>query len=373
MKKFAYVCLAALVLSFSAKAASFDCTKSKTRVEKMICVNADLSKLDEDLTAAYTNALKVDGAAVLIRQEQKQWMKERNACVDVACVKNAYLTRQALLTKSEKRPDIDPSVQQSTKAHYGHCADVGRGGCETGNLAKTGKGYAVCETYLKHLNVITEIPKCEAPIPPKFKEPDWEELEISSHLPFAYQAEAIKFRGRGGGYKQPDFETWRQQFLNEMQAGNIAPQMRKTTVQPFGEKSITLLAYTRDRKGCEVVAMGRDSWWGDQGYVYFLSVDDSEKPLREIENRLSSTQSSLLLYSGKPYFVMTDSYYPSFEIIAFDPKMTDTAARVATMDAYYTKFGISQPLDTTKKYDPDPNVYWAGQLCHFLPIKTSRR
>lgn len=121
------------------------------------------------------------------------------------------------------------------------------------------------------------------------------------------------------------------------------------------------------------VTTHKDARWADNGYVHFLLVDDPQKPLRAIDSRVTSMQSELLLYAGKPYFVKLDSFYPSFEIIAFDQSMTDTSARVATMDAFYAKFGISQPIDTTKKFDPDPNVYWAGQLCHFLPVKPSKR
>ena len=260
------------------------------------------------------------------------------------------------------------------KLQYGHCADVGLGGCETGHFAKTGKGFAVCETYLKHLNLLKEIPTCEAPIPLGFSQPVWEELDISSHLQLAYQAEAIKFIGRGGGYKQPDFETWRQHLLSEMQTGKVAPQLRKTTVRPFGDKSITLLAYTRDQAGCKTVAMHHDSWWAEPGYVHFLLTDDPQNSLRAIHDRVSRWQFELLLFGGKPYFVATDRYYPSFEIIAFDFEVTNTAAYVAALDAYEASARPDPKVDMAKRnLAPDPNVYWAGQLCHFLPVKPSKR
>lgn len=259
------------------------------------------------------------------------------------------------------------------KPRYGHCVDVGLGGCETGNLAKTGKGYAVCETYLKHINLLKELPKCEAPVPPGFKQPVWEELEISSHLQLAYQAETLHFSIIRSSYKRPDYEAWQKQLVSEMQAGKISPQLRKTTVQPFGEKSITLLAYTRDRASCKTVAIHDDSQWADPGHVYFLLTADPQNPVREIRDRISRSQSELMQFAGKPYFVRPNLYYPGYEIIAFDLEMTDTSARVATMNAFYAKFGVSQPIDTTKKYDPDPNVYWAGQLCHFLPSRLSKR
>lgn len=39
-------------------AASFDCTKAKSPVEKAICSDAELGKLDEDLSKVYKDALK---------------------------------------------------------------------------------------------------------------------------------------------------------------------------------------------------------------------------------------------------------------------------------------------------------------------------
>ncbi len=50
-----------MVVSFGcmqAQAASFDCGKAKTRVEKLICANAELSKLDEQLSREYKAALE---------------------------------------------------------------------------------------------------------------------------------------------------------------------------------------------------------------------------------------------------------------------------------------------------------------------------
>lgn len=83
-----------LFLLTTAQAASFDCRKAKTEVEKLICSNEELSKLDESLNEAYLRTLhRTD-----IRQEtiksQRQWLEyERNACQDVVCIKNAYETR----------------------------------------------------------------------------------------------------------------------------------------------------------------------------------------------------------------------------------------------------------------------------------------
>lgn len=318
MKRLLLIVLGWLMLSFAVHAASFDCGKATTKVERLICANTTLSKLDEELAAAYKTALQDEKQADAIRQTQKQWMKGRNGCADAACVKRTYEVRLQRLSSSisaHQSSDNGEATKQKVspqtgKPLYGHCVDVGiAGSCDTGKFAKTGKGYAVCETYLKYLNTLKGTPKCEAPVPPGFKHPDWEELDVLKNLRIAYQAEAIYSAGWGvGWYKQPDFEVWRQQFLDEMQVGKIAPQMRKTRVQPFGEKTITLLAYTRDRAGCENEAYRQNSHWASNGYAHFLLLDDPETPLRKIANRVSGTQSELLLYAGKPYFVLRSFY-----------------------------------------------------------------
>lgn len=49
-----------LVASPAAFAASFDCQKASTEIEHKICDNERLSKLDEQLSSTYSNALKAN-------------------------------------------------------------------------------------------------------------------------------------------------------------------------------------------------------------------------------------------------------------------------------------------------------------------------
>lgn len=67
--------LGALVPSGVVNAASFDCKKAKTEVEKIICAGAGLSKLDDEMANAYAEAKTKAGK--LVRSEQKQWLKDR--------------------------------------------------------------------------------------------------------------------------------------------------------------------------------------------------------------------------------------------------------------------------------------------------------
>src|SRR5690349_14456577 len=88
------VCLAAVVSS-PAGAQSFDCRKATTAVEKMICADADLSKLDDQMARAFTDARRNVGVNVI---EQGAWLKNvRNRCANVGCLKDAYQGRIAQL------------------------------------------------------------------------------------------------------------------------------------------------------------------------------------------------------------------------------------------------------------------------------------
>lgn len=94
------ITFACLVLISSAQAASFDCAKAGTKVEKLICADAGLSKLDEELNVAYKAALQNEKQADSIKQAQKLWMRERNACLDAECVNRVYVERLIFLNAS---------------------------------------------------------------------------------------------------------------------------------------------------------------------------------------------------------------------------------------------------------------------------------
>ena len=67
-----------LLVSIGAGAASFDCKKAKTEIEKTVCGDAALSKLDEELGRAYKRALAGASSPEPLRREQANWLKNRN-------------------------------------------------------------------------------------------------------------------------------------------------------------------------------------------------------------------------------------------------------------------------------------------------------
>jgi uncharacterized protein len=84
-----------LLASSPAAAQSFDCRKATTAVERMICADAELSTLDEQMAQAFTDARQHVETSVI---GQLAWLKNvRNRCAHVECLKDAYQKRIAHL------------------------------------------------------------------------------------------------------------------------------------------------------------------------------------------------------------------------------------------------------------------------------------
>jgi uncharacterized protein len=98
---FAALLLGCLLLTPSAQGVSFDCGKVGTKVERIICDDLEISKLDDELNAAYKAVLQDEKQADLFRLTQKQWLKKRNDCFDVDCVKLAYRERISKLASTK--------------------------------------------------------------------------------------------------------------------------------------------------------------------------------------------------------------------------------------------------------------------------------
>lgn len=97
-------------------AASFDCNKATTLVEKAICSEAQLSELDERLTQFYKQGLANADDADVLKFEQKLWLKNvRNKCHGSACLKRAYIDRIAIF--SDQKISGVPSLGGVTGAY----------------------------------------------------------------------------------------------------------------------------------------------------------------------------------------------------------------------------------------------------------------
>ncbi len=100
-----------LVVGFSvaatAHAAGFDCAKASTNMERMICGNDKLSRLDDELSKTYQRALDQSTDKNGLKKEQRQWLSDvRNSCKDEGCILAAYNTRLEELNRHLSSGDV---------------------------------------------------------------------------------------------------------------------------------------------------------------------------------------------------------------------------------------------------------------------------
>jgi uncharacterized protein len=107
-----------LALSFQARAASFDCSKATTAVEKMICADAQLSDLDVQVARSYRRALENPADAGPLKSEQRLWLADRNKCKDVACLASSYQQRLKGLDSAPTAPPSKPTAAPSKEPSF---------------------------------------------------------------------------------------------------------------------------------------------------------------------------------------------------------------------------------------------------------------
>ena len=91
----------------TAYGASFDCAKAKTPLEKTICSNANISKLDDEMSVKYQAALKSFPVKGFIRAQQREWLADtRLLDCKKDCTKaltDAYQKRISMLSLPEQQ------------------------------------------------------------------------------------------------------------------------------------------------------------------------------------------------------------------------------------------------------------------------------
>ncbi|MDO9268184.1 MAG: lysozyme inhibitor LprI family protein [Methylobacter sp.] len=120
--------LSCLIPVPSAQAVSFDCAKAQTKVEKLICGNEQASQLDKEMQSAYQEAQAQEADPVSLKTEQRQWLKMRDTCNDVACIIQVYRTRLASLKAMLTEPKacfrlLERKWPEVASGHYPVCVD----------------------------------------------------------------------------------------------------------------------------------------------------------------------------------------------------------------------------------------------------------
>ncbi len=97
MRPTVWTMLMCLILTPWARAATFDCDKASTSVEKVICSDTRLTNLDDQLGRQYKDVLAALSNGGALKAEQKAWLSSRNQCKDSDCIMKAYDDRIRVL------------------------------------------------------------------------------------------------------------------------------------------------------------------------------------------------------------------------------------------------------------------------------------
>ena len=96
-----------------AAAASFDCDKARTRIEKAVCADPGLSRLDELLGRFYQGARQqLAENASCLEADQRRWLRAvRDPCASAGCLRKAYLERLAELVNLQPGMNIPRGLE----------------------------------------------------------------------------------------------------------------------------------------------------------------------------------------------------------------------------------------------------------------------
>lgn len=142
--------LSASLLS-GAQAASFDCDKAASGVEKMICADNTLSNLDIALSSVYGKALFRSTEPSKLKAAQRSWLKNtRNVCQTAQCVEVAYKQRVLdLRAIPVTYPDLKTAIDATCREMAAFESSESPGTCHVsksgsfGALGATGFHYAL--------------------------------------------------------------------------------------------------------------------------------------------------------------------------------------------------------------------------------------
>lgn len=327
------------------QAASFDCGKAKTEIEKLICNNADLSKRDKILAAWYKGALRDEQQAETIRQTQKQWLKERNDCPDIACLRRMYAQREEIL---------QPLAFATAKPQFFGPPPPNLSGQKTFKLEKE-TGWSVCQDYVKSLEMLQpskEALACEtnlAPNMPQFSLPDWQELNIEEHWDIVYAIEAnLKLDHIE---ELPPIETWRNNFRLRIQMGEIKPRLRQARLRiSTDEHEQTFFGYTRNRDNIQTCKKEMIPGWNPYtGEIFYTQAPNNRLAQilsDRVEDFMGDSESQAILHNQVVFLTYRDQggeftlifrlYYPAPALT----KAHNFAQKICQINA--------QPVSTTQ-------------------------
>lgn len=309
------------LLAVKVQAADFNCEKPKTAFERLACgeliitiqenekgllgdeQRQKLAELDDELNAVYKEAMTTHFDPVLLRREQRVWLKIRERCaLDDNCeVSGLYRDRIDNLRYDLEHPPQSEADRKSARL-LSMGSPPGDNFTFSREATSKGYGYGLCEALVRWINYttpkgnISEESGRKAIRMPGLSYPAWQELDMQQHLELF--AKIIEFKDHGTLSMPPSQSVQKQ--IEAARMGQIRLWMVKEDVHRLFEgKPETLITYSMSSTDTTSKNQG-----GEQRF--FASPTVVTDDLRDVDihaTREMMGNGILLYYKGKPYFI----------------------------------------------------------------------
>jgi uncharacterized protein len=136
-----------LGFTFPVQAASFDCAKARTAAEKMICADAELSKLDERMAAAYAKTLARTKDKGKLKREQKEWLTRRDKCAKI--VEDPEYYKDCIEKEYSNCTQTTKDTESCMKRARAKCAKIVKDRATEGSKSRMKRAYSEALFYLQ--------------------------------------------------------------------------------------------------------------------------------------------------------------------------------------------------------------------------------
>ena len=324
-----WIGLIACLVFGPAQAASFDCHKAQTEVEKLICTDAELSAQDEALARAYKDAAKRTAEPDRYKREQRTWNKAREECLGesdkAACLKDKYTRRVQALSGNCWRH----------KPWW------------FGKSQVSGANWPMCKIMLENLNRFChEEPQAKLdPGITSLKTINWQPIDPRPHLEWI--KESIRWRGyRSGTRQQPDDLTWdtvRPEIERRLRSGQLTIREAKFDLTNDGVPELVRRGnYGGDLKAGEPM----HSFGGGTGYV--ITDEGTDLPIIE-----RSSSSATWVFFGHVVFNAGKTYLLSLPFVS---------------PGQATEMELAEPFTVFKNAPLDKREFGENTVCMFERI-----
>lgn len=307
-----------LLLHTHVQAASFDCAKAGTSIERLICSESQLSKLDDDMGDAYRATLQFTQKTQELKRRQVEWIKERNRCQTVECLAAVYRKR----------------IQELANPGAGQYRNLGDWTYRDG----VGRREPLCQALLSRLNRYDRDESlensCSLPVIASysaFKVPPWENLDPRQHWDLLVNVLKYSEEGPDGYFRRsPDIAPRNPDSYYPHYAGRILERGGRLRVW-----HARLVSHFRARDGAVIVASPGEqaivqlylpmSPEEEQSYcsgkpkpksanalvMTFIFTSDLKGPDPNVDPGTSAILSGkdVVIHQGKPLLISSDSIW----------------------------------------------------------------